>query len=877
MITRILFLSAVLFSSLLHAAETAVEDLLRQGLFEEEANRDFDKAAERYRAVVAAHDKQRALAATATYRLGEIARKKNDKEAAGQAFRTVIERFPEQADLARLSRENLGAMGMETATQISPAAAMDSGDAIGGGAASTSVFTLDPQDIEIRDLKKIAKSSPDLLDGADASGWRPLHNAAKNGWVRVISYLLENHADPNSRTTKEQLSPLQIAAIHGHLGAASRLLEAGAKINADTWLSSIPPELLPARVRDAEKASGEWTALDFSILYDRREIARALVKAGADVKRTGPELQRFSGELTSLQVAMCLGRTELAKELLAAGAPANSTGKTRISPLLVAVLSNREMVDPLLKAGANPDSGESVTGISPLAKAVENGLTDIAKVLVGAGANVNAADKESRQPLHLARSAEIVELLVSKGADPNAQSTDGTTPLEMATMWGKEEFIPVFEALLRLGAKMRNPAGLLKLASGPMLDVVRRLAIYPALRRADSVLFSFSNGEKESNFAATVEIRPAEGSPPPSVLESLWLLCQSQGRGRSRGSSQIVSQIRVLRGESEGGLQKSFEWNASGGDGKRPALPALEWGDILEVQMGYMNQDAGANFSLQAFLDAPEVKTVTYRLNGVPFVRPLEDFGYWLGSLDAVAEAVPGQAVVQPQQPPQPGQARPRAARAPEAIRHGFTGLGNIPWLADRSRVSVRRKGVTDAILPGLDSNKTWPFRLVEGDIVDFVLSEAVSKELEQNSRVLLLADDLRTGGLVGAGDLSTILTESQEQTGMAFDWTGVRILSGGDPEKARKKDVKAWMDSLPGNMPTVENPWNWEEIKKKEEKVAGGDWVILPMAGNSRDSDASQQILQKLRSLPSAPRFSPPSQPRERVVPPPVPPNNNR
>ena len=41
------------------ADPSPVEELLRQGLYQEEANRDFDKAAENYRAVIAQHDRQR--------------------------------------------------------------------------------------------------------------------------------------------------------------------------------------------------------------------------------------------------------------------------------------------------------------------------------------------------------------------------------------------------------------------------------------------------------------------------------------------------------------------------------------------------------------------------------------------------------------------------------------------------------------------------------------------------------------------------------------------------------------------------------------------------------------------------------------------------
>ncbi len=122
MIPRLLCILGLSLATLA-AADPSPEDLLRQGLFEEEANRDFDKAAANYQAVIAAHDRQRAFAATATFRLGEIARKKNDKKAAAAAFHTVIERFPEQDNLARLSRENLAAFGMAPAGET-PAVAL---------------------------------------------------------------------------------------------------------------------------------------------------------------------------------------------------------------------------------------------------------------------------------------------------------------------------------------------------------------------------------------------------------------------------------------------------------------------------------------------------------------------------------------------------------------------------------------------------------------------------------------------------------------------------------------------------------------------------------------------------------------------------------
>lgn len=104
----------------LYAADPAIENSkdssadnqLRQGLFEEEANQNYEKAGTHYRAVLDAYQRQRTLAATATYRLGELARKANDQAAASTAFRAVLEQFPEQEKLVQLSRENLTALSL---------------------------------------------------------------------------------------------------------------------------------------------------------------------------------------------------------------------------------------------------------------------------------------------------------------------------------------------------------------------------------------------------------------------------------------------------------------------------------------------------------------------------------------------------------------------------------------------------------------------------------------------------------------------------------------------------------------------------------------------------------------------------------------------
>ena len=68
---RLGVLALILMPLLLTAATNDLTSALQKGLFEEEANHNLDAAAQAYQAVSAQFDKDRKLAATAIFRLGE--------------------------------------------------------------------------------------------------------------------------------------------------------------------------------------------------------------------------------------------------------------------------------------------------------------------------------------------------------------------------------------------------------------------------------------------------------------------------------------------------------------------------------------------------------------------------------------------------------------------------------------------------------------------------------------------------------------------------------------------------------------------------------------------------------------------------------------
>src|SRR4051812_38091728 len=89
-------------------AADALTQSLQQGLFEEEANHNYDAAIKSYQSVISQADEHRKVVATALFRLGECFRKLGKTNEATAQYQRIIRDFTDQEQLVKLSRDNIG-------------------------------------------------------------------------------------------------------------------------------------------------------------------------------------------------------------------------------------------------------------------------------------------------------------------------------------------------------------------------------------------------------------------------------------------------------------------------------------------------------------------------------------------------------------------------------------------------------------------------------------------------------------------------------------------------------------------------------------------------------------------------------------------------
>jgi ankyrin repeat protein len=277
----------------------------------------------------------------------------------------------------------------------------------------------------------------------------PLSIAAKSGDVDKVRFLLQAGADPHFVTSGGYTS--LISAVYGQMPTRPKvvrlLLDAGADPNSVTIYGESPlgtalyfsdfETLRMLLDAGADRAIVGWNSFMQAITFGTLDEMQAELQRGADPN------QEWRRSMTPWLLCLLVGDVTKAEKLLENGAEIHS------SDLFTAVgKDNPEMVRWLLGHGADANVRDSYQH-SVLSEAASRRANSCVKLLIEAGADIQAEDHVRSQPISHASTSEIVRMLVEAGADINFISGGGYTLLKYAA---EKLRVEIVRTLLDMGA-----------------------------------------------------------------------------------------------------------------------------------------------------------------------------------------------------------------------------------------------------------------------------------------------------------------------------------------------------------------------------------------------------------------------------------------
>jgi ankyrin repeat protein len=285
-------------------------------------------------------------------------------------------------------------------------------------------------------------------------GVTPLQLAAINGNAAIIDRLIKAGADPNGALTPAGDTALMMAARTGKTEALRVLLEAGGNVNArETW--------------------GGTTALMWAVSEGHADAARLLIAQGADVKARSNFVAAANGRGFE-------GRTPIASK---ADSKVEEFASGWLTPLMLAAREGDVGTARILVSAGADVNALAGDGKNALALAIFNGNYDLASFLIDSKANVNQADTQRFTPLFWAvdrRNMEtapsypwmvtadpmpLIRKLLDAGADPNAmvnktpraRMREGSPRIVFATALMRAAFAADLELVQLLLAHKADP------------------------------------------------------------------------------------------------------------------------------------------------------------------------------------------------------------------------------------------------------------------------------------------------------------------------------------------------------------------------------------------------------------------------------------
>jgi len=298
------------------------------------------------------------------------------------------------------------------------------------------------------------------VNAQQTNGWTRLHLACFTGDKDTADFLIRQGADVNLRDNAG-LPALWLAVSVGHAEVVELLIANGANVNLTSnegstllWAATLHkhPDVVKLLIAKGIDVNAAGRALDLAEQKGYTEIVELLknhkVKDDTNVSSQNHELNK------ALFKAVKVGDMLEIERLIAEGADinANAVGDTRAKQtgwtvlLEAATRGHTEVARLLIKNGADVNAGDSA-GFTPLYYAIWDGNKDMVDFLVGKGAETDLMPEGEYSPLHYAiweEDFDLVKLLVEKEARFDLKGGDGLTAIHCAASQRNRDIIELF-------------------------------------------------------------------------------------------------------------------------------------------------------------------------------------------------------------------------------------------------------------------------------------------------------------------------------------------------------------------------------------------------------------------------------------------------